>query len=137
MIKTSKKRCFRFLKTHLLALSSLFLLSPLKLIPFLHVRTGSSQSQVKLVTRVLPFISNHLPFPFCSPAPRLTPPSAAVWKNKRNCSAAFCTDETLHKTMPPLLSQSLVANNFFFQLIYEFQNELLFITPVPHARAAL
>lgn len=44
------------------------------------------------------------------------PPSGTMSKNRRNhrgCSTEFCPDETVHKTMPPLLSQSFVWNNFF------------------------
>lgn len=63
-----------------LLLFPLFFLPSLRLISLLHVRTGSSQSQVKLVTRVLPFILPHLHFPFCSPALRQTSPS--IWHHE-------------------------------------------------------
>ncbi|MEQ2160733.1 hypothetical protein GOODEAATRI_002467 [Goodea atripinnis] len=62
-----------------------------KLISLLHVWTGLSQSQVKLVTRVLPFMLPHLHLPFSSPALRQTSPS--IWRREEkqeslpeNCS---------------------------------------------------
>lgn len=84
----SDERCFPILSTHLLSFSSLsfffplFLFLPLGLFSLLRVRTGSSQSQVKLVTRVLTFILPHLHLPFCSPAPRQASPS--IWHHEDN-----------------------------------------------------
>lgn len=95
-----------------------FFFLPLGPISFLHVRTGSSQSQVKLVTRVLPLLLPHLHLPFSSPALRRTSPS--IWHNGQEreklperCADA-CADGTLRKTIPARLCQSFARNKLCF-----------------------
>lgn len=99
-----------------------FFFLPLGLISFLHVRTGLSRSQVKLVTRVLPLLLPHLHLPFSSPALRRTSPS--IWHNEQEWEklpercTEVCAGDTLRKTIPALLRQSSVRNNFVFQRTY-------------------
>lgn len=86
VIKTSRQEnvvtvCFLIMYIQkLVPLLLLLRFPPLGLISLLHVQTGSSQSQVKLVTRVLHFISPHLYLPFCSSSPRQSSP--ATWHHE-------------------------------------------------------
>lgn len=84
VIKTSrqeKKNCWDVFSYYEDSRSfPLFLFPPLRLISFLHVQTGSSQSRVKPVTWVFQFILPHLYLPFCSTTLRQTSPS--IWHHE-------------------------------------------------------